>query len=178
MIALLREGKKLPPETPALTTSGYSIYGSNPASSAESALNDFLQSAEGGYVSLQVYLSPAKEVEKALRNLRLTIFNRLRLPVTIGYGPRYLHSTGQLHKGDAGKGLFIQLTAADSLDIEIPDRPGSTGSALSFGTLKAVQAAADRQALMELGRKVIRIHLQKNIAAGIEAIAGTLTGKY
>lgn len=178
MIALLREGKKLPPETPALTTSAYSIYGSNPDSSVESALNDFLQLADGNYISLQVYLSPAKESEEALRQLRTAIFTRCRLPVTIGYGPRYLHSTGQLHKGDAGKGLFIQLTAADSLDMEIPDQPGVTGSALSFSTLKAFQAEADRQALLELGRKVIRIHLQKNIAAGIEAIAGTLTGKY
>ena len=171
MIDLLREGKKLPPETAVLTTSDYNIYGSSPDSPAESALRDFLHSAAAGnYISLQVYLTSTPEVEEALRQLRTAIFTRCRLPVTIGYGPRYLHSTGQLHKGDAGKGLFIQLTADDSLDMEIPDQLGATGSALSFGTLKSVQAAADRQALIELGRKVIRIHLQKNIAAGIRTL--------
>jgi glucose-6-phosphate isomerase len=178
LMAFLNEGKKLPAENASASTAGYSLYGGSRNSSAESAINDFLQGVDANYISLQIYLSPTKEVQKELQNLRAAIFSRFRLPVTFGYGPRYLHSTGQLHKGGAGGGVFIQITGDDSPDIEIPEHFGITGSVLSFGTLKALQAAADRQALMELGRKVIRIHLHKNIAADLKAIAGTITGNH
>jgi glucose-6-phosphate isomerase len=175
MIALLREGKKLPQETPALITSGYSVYGSSPDSSAESALKDFLHSAAAGnYISLQIYLSPTPDVDAALRKLRAAIFTCYRLPVTLGYGPRYLHSTGQLHKGDAGRGLFIQFTDDDPEDLDIPDLLGSSGASLTFGALKSAQAAADRQALMELGRRVIRFHLDGNVVATIESLSSYL----
>ena len=109
-------------------------------------------------------------MERPLRKLCSAISKKYRLAVTIGYGPRYLHSTGQLHKGDAGQGLFIQLTSDDLRDIEIPDRPGTSGSTLTFGAFKAAQAMGDRQALIKLGRKVIRFHLKKNIVANIEEL--------
>ncbi len=83
--------------------------------------------------------------------------------MTVGYGPRYLHSTGQLHKGDAGKGVFIQLTADSEEDIPIPDAPGSTAASLTFGILEAAQAAGDRKALLARGRRVIRLHLGPDI---------------
>jgi len=100
--------------------------------------------------------------------LRETIFTKYGLAVTIGYGPRYLHSTGQLHKGDSGNGLFIQLTADDLQDVEIPDHVGAEGSTLTFGTLKAAQAQGDWQALIDAGRRVIRFHWRTNPAAGLK----------
>ncbi len=81
----------------------------------------------------------------------------------MGYGPRFLHSTGQLHKGDAGRGLFIQFTADDPRDAPIPDELGRPESALTFGILKQAQVFGDRQALLNAGRRAIRIHLRAGI---------------
>ena len=88
----------------------------------------------------------------------------------MGYGPRFLHSTGQLHKGDAGRGLFIQLTADDLRDAPIPDELGQTASALSFGVLKAAQAFGDRQALLDAGRRVLRLHLHDDVVDGVRSL--------
>ena len=77
----------------------------------------------------------------------------------MGYGPRFLHSTGQLHKGDGGRGLFIQITAASPRDIAIPDAPGRADSSIRFGTLKLAQALGDKRALQDKGRQVIRFDL-------------------
>ncbi|HIG18660.1 MAG TPA: hypothetical protein EYQ31_15995, partial [Candidatus Handelsmanbacteria bacterium] len=94
-----------------------------------------------------------------LTALRQHVRDGRRLATTTGYGPRFLHSTGQLHKGDAGHGLFLQITCDDEVDLDIPDEPGSTTSAVSFGTLKAAQALGDRQALLDSGRQVLRLHI-------------------
>ena len=175
MIASYREQKGLPQESPALTTPECRVYGQVRGSSAAAALKNFLdQALESDYVCLQIYLSPTPEVDAVLGRLRAAIFAHYRLAVTLAYGPRYLHSTGQLHKGDAGRGLFIQFTAGDPEDLEIPDHPGSSVSSLTFGTLKSAQAIGDRQALNELGRRVIRFHLNGNIAATIESLSSHL----
>jgi hypothetical protein len=94
--------------------------------------------------------------------------------VTVGYGPRFLHSTGQLHKGDSGKGLFIQLTADDPRDTPIPDELGRPGSSLTFGVLKEAQAFGDRQALIDAGRRVIRLHLHGDPVAGLKCLTEAL----
>jgi hypothetical protein len=132
------------------------------------------EAAKDDYVCLQVYLSPTPEVDEALRKLREKIFAKHGLAVTIGYGPRYLHSTGQLHKGDSGNGLFIQLTADDLQDVEIPDRFGADDSTLTFGTLKAAQAQGDWQALIDARRRVIRFHWRTNSAAGLKNLVELL----
>jgi hypothetical protein len=126
------------------------------------------EAAKDDYVCLQVYLSPTPEVDEALQSLREKIFTIHGLAVTIGYGPRYLHSTGQLHKGDSGNGLFIQLTSDDLLDVGIPDRIGVAGSTLTFGTLKAAQAQGDWQALKDAGRRAIRFHFRAKPAANLK----------
>jgi glucose-6-phosphate isomerase len=170
-IALCREHKDLPSELPSSTTPECVIYGGPPAAAFAGALKIFLsEAAKDDYVCLQVYLSPTPEVDETLRKLRETIFAKYGLAVTIGYGPRYLHSTGQLHKGDSGNGLFIQLTADDLLDIGIPDRIGVAGSTLTFGALKAAQAQGDWQALKDAGRRIIRFHWKANPAAGLKKL--------
>ncbi len=175
MIDLYRREKELPQEKAALTTEDCDVYGCPSAATPAEALAGFLTVAKtDAYVCLQVYLTPSQEVEAALLKLQESIRKKYQVAVVVGYGPRYLHSTGQLHKGDAGHGLFIQLTSNDIRDIEVPDYPGSSDSSLTFGAIKAAQAMGDRQALIKLGRKVIRLHLKENIIANINSLAFNL----
>jgi hypothetical protein len=123
---------------------------------------------------LQAYLQATAEHHAAMQNLRLRLRERSRLATTLGFGPRFLHSTGQLHKGDAGRGLFIQITADDVQDVPIPNEPGALASAVTFGTLKAAQALGDRQALLNVGRKVIRFHLGRDVVGSLDALTKSL----
>jgi hypothetical protein len=93
----------------------------------------------------------------------------------VGYGPRFLHSTGQLHKGDAGHGLFIQFTADDRSDAPIPDEAGSPDSTMTFGVLKAAQALGDYRALRDAGRRAIRFHLWDDVVGGLELLTEALS---
>ena len=110
---------------------------------------------------------PTPTTIAALQDLRRQLLARTGLATTLGFGPRFLHSTGQLHKGDAGHGLFIQLTADSAEDAPIPDEAGTSDSSITFGVLAQAQALGDRQALIDQGRAVLRIHLGADIAAGI-----------
>lgn len=139
------------------------------------ALNEFLSQAQpGDYITLQAYLQPTAETDAALLALRTHLRDQFRLATTVGYGPRFLHSTGQLHKGDAGRGLFIQLTADDPQDVPIPDEAGSPDSTMTFGALKMAQALGDRQALLDAGRRVIRFHLGTDVIGGLKRLMEAL----
>jgi len=138
-------------------------------------LTSFLgQAQSGSYAAIQAYIDTAGPIQEALSALRLTIRDRYHMATTMGYGPRFLHSTGQLHKGDGGKGLFIQITTDDPEDIPIPDEPGQEGSSVSFSILKQAQASGDRQALLYAGRPVIRFHIRGDTAAGISKLAAAV----
>ena len=90
------------------------------------------------------------------------------------FQPRFRHATGQLHKGDAGNGRFVQFTANASREGPIPDETGSPESASTFGVLVAAQAMGDRQALLDAGRRVIRFDLGDDIAGGLAILAGAI----
>jgi glucose-6-phosphate isomerase len=105
----------------------------------------------GRYVALQAYLDPAPAVEAALARVRTSIRNATRAATTVGFGPRFLHSTGQYHKGGPNTGCFIQLVDRPALDLEVP------GRGYSFATLIGAQAAGDAEALEAKGRRVARI---------------------
>jgi transaldolase/glucose-6-phosphate isomerase len=146
-----------------------------PAPLTRAALAGFLAHAQGGdYVSIQAWVQPTPEVDAALRAFRALIRDRLRLATTAGYGPRFLHSTGQLHKGDGGNGLFIQLTCSDRRDAPIPDEAGKADSSISFGVLKTAQALGDKRALLDAGRRVIRFDLGDDVVGGIGLLSGAL----
>lgn len=105
---------------------------------------------------------------RALQAIRLRLRNRLRLATTVGYGPRYLHSTGQYHKGGPNTGLFLQLTAGHPEDVPIPDAP------YTFGSLEQAQALGDLQALKEHGRRALRIHLGADALLGLDKLEGII----
>jgi len=134
-------------------------------SALEDVLRDFLlQTDPKSYVALMAYLPLSPEYDTLLQGLRQKIRERYRLATTLGYGPRFLHSTGQLHKGGAAIGRFIQFTVDETEDIDIPE------TSYSFGVLKRAQALGDFQALGRHGLPVLDIRLGKEIAARLEKV--------
>jgi glucose-6-phosphate isomerase/transaldolase/glucose-6-phosphate isomerase len=165
------DGGRLPEHEPLLVEQDVEVYSDLPSGSLADAVGAFLKRARpGDYVAVQAYVNPVAETFLILQEFRHRIRDNYKVATTLGFGPRFLHSTGQLHKGDGGNGLFIQITADDSVDIPIPDVPGREESAVTFGVLKAAQAMGDRQALLDAGRRVIRFHLKGDVAEGIRLL--------
>lgn len=133
------------------------------------ALRAALAQAEpGNYVALQAYATPSDELTAALQALRAYILRTQRVASTLGYGPRFLHSTGQLHKGDGGRGIFLQfVTPPPTPDLPIPDAASSPDSALGFGVLKTAQAMGDAAALRAAGRSVTSFSVPGDLAAAL-----------
>ncbi|MDT8271577.1 MAG: bifunctional transaldolase/phosoglucose isomerase [Desulfomonilia bacterium] len=172
-----REKGRLPQLTPLLHDKGITVYGQIESESLEKAfLGFFAQAGKGSYGAIQAYVTPTAATSALLHDLRMKIRNRYHLATSLGYGPRFLHSTGQLHKGDAGKGVFIQITSDDVSDVPIPDEAGSEVSSMSFGVLKTAQALGDWQALSEAGRQVLRFHMEgDNVLGAIQRITEVLS---
>ena len=147
-------------EEPVVSADGISIYGRAPAAdeTGEEYLRAFLrQAGQGDYVALVAYIDRSPENEAQLVTLRRALAERLGRAVTVGFGPRFLHSTGQLHKGGPNTGLFVQITYEDSDDLEIP------GRSYTFGVLQMAQALGDLEALRKHERRVTRVHLVGDI---------------
>jgi glucose-6-phosphate isomerase/transaldolase/glucose-6-phosphate isomerase len=150
----------LPATTHDLFGGDILVYGKVRGTTVGEALRNFLnQATPGAYVAILAYLKQTPETDKVLTALRMKIRDHCKVATTVGYGPRYLHSTGQLHKGDAGHGLFLQITGQDARDLSIPDGMGESGSSVSFSVLKQAEAIGDEQALVSAGRRVMRFHL-------------------
>ena len=115
----------------------------------------------GDYFAMNVYVERTDAVHEIFANIRTKIRKSKQVATTLGYGPRFLHSTGQLHKGGPNSGVFIQVTSDDVEDLDIPDEP------YSFGILKAAQALGDLQSLTAKGRRVIRVHLGADVLQGL-----------
>ncbi|MDA1062320.1 MAG: glucose-6-phosphate isomerase, partial [Chloroflexi bacterium] len=105
----------------------------------------------GDYIALQAFLPRTAAHAAALQAARVRLRDRYHVATTVGFGPRFLHSTGQLHKGGAPNGVFLQIVGDDAADLAIP------GAAYSFGQLKQAQALGDLDALRTLGRRVARL---------------------
>jgi hypothetical protein len=110
------------------------------------------------------YLPRTPRTEEALAQMRKTIRDRLSVATTVGYGPRFLHSTGQLHKGGANTGVFVQFVADDTARAGIP------GAEYDFGVLKDAQAGGDFEALVARGRRALRVHLGADAEAGLHTV--------
>lgn len=139
------------------------------------ALRAFLDHAQpGDYVAIQAYAQATPATNEALQALRQVIHLRTGLATTVGYGPRFLHSTGQLHKGDGGRGLFIQFVSDAQEDVRIPDEAGQSAAGMTFNVLKRAQALGDARALRDARRRVIAFELGTEPAAAIERLAAQL----
>jgi transaldolase / glucose-6-phosphate isomerase len=159
----------LPDEQAAITDGALRVYGDVSGNSASGALAAHLDTANpGDYVALMAYVTPDDVNHDALQRLRLTIRDSRRLATTLGFGPRFLHSTGQLHKGGPNTGVYIQITADDGADVPIP------GQRFTFSILKRAQAAGDLQSLRNHGRRVIRVHIAGDLDAGLASLAGAV----
>jgi transaldolase/glucose-6-phosphate isomerase len=167
LMAEFEKNGYLPTDTPTLDYDDIDAYGPAMGETVTAALQAFSTNYQpGDYVAIMAYLPRTPETDVALDELRLRIRTGLRAATTVGYGPRFLHSTGQLHKGDGNKGLFIQLTHTPATDLEIP------GEKYTFATLVAAQAQGDYNALKENNRRLIRFHIEagQDIPAAIRKL--------
>lgn len=140
---------------------------SNPKEAAQD-LSSRLQ--PGAYVSVLAYTTPSRSFETAINRFRKVLMARHRVATTFGYGPRYLHSTGQLHKGGPNTGVFLELVDRMEPDVPIPEKP------FSFGTLAKAQAIGDMESLSTHQRHAVRVQLGRDQAATVNAITAALTG--
>jgi transaldolase/glucose-6-phosphate isomerase len=125
----------------------------------------------GDYFGLLAYVGPDPALRQALETFRHDVHERTGRATTIGIGPRYLHSTGQLHKGGANSGVFVLVTAVPVVDVDIP------GEAFSFGTLELAQALGDFNALGTAGRRGLHIHLPSPSVQALTAVTARLTAR-
>jgi hypothetical protein len=170
LLDMVRGRGQLPEEEPALVEGALSLYADDAAPTVAETLAHFLaQAGSGDYVALMAYLTETPAIDQALQAIRLKLRDRLKLATTLGYGPRFLHSTGQFHKGGPNTGLFLQLTADDTEDADVPGEP------YSFGVLKRAQALGDLEALRKHGRRVMRIHLGADAAVGLRVLAEAIS---
>ena len=121
-------------------------------------------SGTGDYVALLAYLQRSAAMEAQLGRMRASVLRRTSLATCLGFGPRFLHSTGQLHKGGANNGVFIQIDCEDAEDLPVPGRNAS------FGVVKAAQARGDFQVLAKTGRRALRVHVDGELAPGLQRL--------
>ena len=172
--ALLEEFKhngKLAEQVPLASDGELTVYGGNDArtSSSGPSVSEAIQAhcakiKPDDYVALLTYIEETSEVDEAIQGIRLSVRNATRCATTNGFGPRFLHSTGQLHKGGPDSGVFIQITAPDKVDFPVPQAP------YTFSILKDAQALGDFQSLLKHGRRAIRVDLGNDVIAGLESL--------
>jgi len=103
--------------------------------------------------------------EWSLQSIRHAVRDKKKVATVLGFGPRFLHSTGQAYKGGPNSGVFLQITCDDAKDLPVP------GQKYTFGIVKAAQARGDFAVLAERGRRALRVHLGKNVKAGLSRLA-------
>jgi transaldolase/glucose-6-phosphate isomerase len=166
LLEKVRKGEGLPEASPPLIEDSLRFYGKAKAKSAKECLKSFFaQARPGDYLSLQAYLPETPGIDQRLQAIRLHLRDSLHLATTLGYGPRFLHSTGQFHKGGPNNGLFLQLTADEVEVVPVPGEP------YTFGQFKHAQALGDLQALRRHRRRAIRVHLGTDVNKGLEALS-------
>ena len=159
-------------ERAAQLLAAYENSGETPALGAVSSFTELMSNAkDGDYLTIMTYANPSSDLEAAVARLRQCVSRKWGIATTMGYGPRYLHSTGQLHKGGADSGLFFYLMQLGDADVAIP------GEAFTFGVLAAAQAKGDLDALAAQRRPVARIDLGSDAARTIDAIIDAISEK-
>ncbi|HEV2336490.1 MAG TPA: bifunctional transaldolase/phosoglucose isomerase [Stellaceae bacterium] len=173
LTAAYEKSGALPSETPFLTADGIALY-ADPANAAAlkaggKSLAGVLKAhlgraGAGDYVALLPYIDRNPAHTEALQAMRRLIRDRRRTATCLGFGPRFLHSTGQAYKGGPNSGVFVQITCEDAADLAVP------GQAYSFGVVKAAQARGDFDVLAERGRRLLRVHLPADLDTGLKTL--------
>ncbi|NUN08205.1 MAG: glucose-6-phosphate isomerase [Ignavibacteriaceae bacterium] len=164
-LATYKNTGSLPSEKPDFEESGISVFGTGDTKNLAVTFSRFFASIKSGdFVSLMAFLPYDDRIEAKLRELRTKVLEKYSVTTTSGYGPRFLHSTGQLHKGGPNNGLFIQITDSIKEDIDVP------GQNYTFGVLVTAQAQGDMKALLQKERRVLRLHLNKNTLKELDYI--------
>lgn len=162
---------KLPDEAPVLREQGMTLYAdaaNRRLLGAHETVVEYLEALlslfrAGDYFAILAFIEMQPDHQSALEAIRNLVRDRRSIATTVGFGPRYLHSTGQAHKGGPNTGVFLQITADNPEDIEVP------GQRYSFGTIKLAQAGGDFEVLASRGRRLLRIHL-KDVQTGLSAL--------
>ena len=166
----------LPTEKPVIEDSGIKLFtdDKNAAELANTAGGDkslvgYLKAhlariKTGDYFAVLGYIQMNGEHEENLQTLRHLVRDKKRVATCLGFGPRFLHSTGQAYKGGPNSGVFLQITCDDSVELPVP------GQKYTFGIVKAAQARGDFQVLADRGRRALRVHLGSNLKAGLAAL--------
>ena len=165
----------LPPEKPFFEETGVKLFSDeiNAAelikAAGEKSLAGYLKAhlsriKAGDYFAVLGYIQMNAEHEQVLQTLRHAVRDKKRVATCLGFGPRFLHSTGQAYKGGPNTGVFLQITCDDSVQLPVP------GQKYTFGVVKAAQARGDFQVLAERGRRAMRVHLGTNLKAGLAAL--------
>ena len=163
----------LPAESPFLTTKDGKLFADEKNTAALAAgktLGEVLKAhlsriGEGDYFAVLGYIPMNAQNEKALQAIRTAVRDARKVATCLGFGPRFLHSTGQAYKGGPNSGVFLQITCDDASDLAVP------GQKYTFGVVKAAQARGDFAVLAERGRRALRVHLGKNLKSGLQALA-------
>jgi transaldolase/glucose-6-phosphate isomerase len=176
LTAAYEKSGRLPAEKPVLEEGGIALF-ADPrnaealaAAARERTLDAWLAAhlarlKAGDYAALLAYVERSAAHHEALQAMRLMIRDRKHVATCLGFGPRFLHSTGQAYKGGPNSGVFLQITAEAAADLPIPERR------YSFGIVEAAQARGDFDVLAERGRRALRVHLGPDVAAGLERLA-------
>jgi transaldolase / glucose-6-phosphate isomerase len=163
----------LPPEKPILEEAGFKLFTDDKnaadlsqAVGSDRSLKNCLRAhlariRAGDYFALLGYVEMNAAHEALLQDLRMTVRDRKRVATCLGFGPRFLHSTGQAYKGGPNSGVFLQITCDDAQDLPVP------GQKYTFGVVKAAQARGDFQVLADRKRRALRIHLGSDVKAGL-----------
>jgi transaldolase/glucose-6-phosphate isomerase len=168
----------LPKEEPIFEADGIKLF-ADPASerklreirtnSVAGYLKRYLDRLQSGdYCALLAYIQRNESHHEHLQAIRTLIRDRKRTATCLGFGPRFLHSTGQAYKGGPNSGVFLQITCDDASDLEVP------GQKYSFGVVKAAQARGDFEVLAQRGRRTLRVHLSADVESGLGALEGAV----
>jgi transaldolase/glucose-6-phosphate isomerase len=167
----------LPEEKPILEDQGIKLFTDEKnaaalasAAGADKTLAGYLKAhlnriRTGDYFALLAYIQMDQEHETELSGLRIAVRDTKKVATCLGFGPRFLHSTGQAYKGGPNTGVFVQITCDDAVDLPVPDQK------YTFGIVKAAQARGDFQVLAERDRRALRVHLGKDLKAGLATLA-------